>query len=117
MLLLYAPSRVVDPTSKQLLVNDDASPFRQSKCFVYVGECRTANKRQLHASNFTTAGVLSVQVNVELLTIDKRTFITDEGHSLQTLFGENSEGSAQYRTEVTTVAARLATAFASLKVG
>lgn len=57
------------------------------------------------------------QVNVELLTIDKRTFTTDEGNSLQTLFGENSEGSAQYRAEVSTMAARLATVFASLKVG
>ena len=57
-----------------------------------------------------------IQVNVELLTIDKRTFTTDEGHSLQTLFGENSEGSAMYRSEVSTIAARLATVFASLKV-
>ena len=56
------------------------------------------------------------QVNVELLTIDKRTFTTDEGNSLQTLFGENSEGSAQYRAELSTMAARLATVFASLKV-
>lgn len=55
-------------------------------------------------------------MNVELLTIDKRTFTTDEGNSLQTLFGENSEGSAQYRAEVSTMAARLATVFASLKV-
>lgn len=55
------------------------------------------------------------EVNVELLTIDKRTFTTDEGNSLQTLFGENSEGSAQYRAEVSTMAARLATVFASLK--
>ena len=70
----------------------------------------------MHPPNFTTADASFVQVNVELLTIDKRTFITDEGHSLQTLFGENSEGSAQYRSEVTTVAARLATVFASLKV-
>lgn len=55
------------------------------------------------------------EVNVELLTIDKRTFTTDEGLSLQTLFGENSEGSAQYRAEVSTIASRLATVFASLK--
>ena len=55
-------------------------------------------------------------MNVELLTIDKRTFTTDESHSLQTLFGENSEGSAMYRSEVSTIAARLATVFASLKV-
>ena len=59
---------------------------------------------------------LNAQVNVELLTIDKRTFTTDEGLSLQTLFGENSEGSAQYRAEVSTIASRLATVFASLKV-
>ena len=41
--------------------------------------------------------ISAVQVNIELLTIDKRSFTTDEGHSLLTLFGENSEGSAQYR--------------------
>ena len=57
-----------------------------------------------------------MQVNVELLTIDKRTFTTDEGNSLQTLFGENSEGSAQYRAEISVMANRLATVFASLKV-
>ena len=68
------------------------------------------------ASLAVAASALSLQVNVELLTIDKRTFITDESHSLQTLFGENSEGSAQYRSEVTMMAARLATVFASLKV-
>lgn len=55
------------------------------------------------------------EVNIELLTIDKRSFTTDEGHSLLTLFGENSEGSAQYRAEVTLIASRLATVFASLK--
>lgn len=58
----------------------------------------------------------AVQVNIELLTIDKRSFTTDEGNSLLTLFGENSEGSAQYRAEVTLIASRLATVFASLKV-
>ena len=59
---------------------------------------------------------LLLQVNIELLTIDKRSFTTDEGNSLLTLFGENSEGSAQYRAEVTLIANRLATVFASLKV-
>lgn len=58
----------------------------------------------------------AVQVNIELLTIDKRSFTTDEGNSLLTLFGENSEGSAQYRAEVSLIASRLATVFASLKV-
>ena len=57
-----------------------------------------------------------MQVNIELLTIDKRSFTTDEGNSLLTLFGENSEGSAQYRAEVSLIASRLATVFASLKV-
>lgn len=56
-------------------------------------------------------------MNVELLTIDKRTFTTDEANSMTTLFGESSEGSAQYRSEITTMATRLATVFASLKVG
>lgn len=59
---------------------------------------------------------LWLKVNVELLTIDKRTFTTDESNSLTTLFGESSEGSAQYRSEITTIATRLATVFASLKV-
>ena len=58
----------------------------------------------------------AAQVNVELLTIDKRSFTTDEGSSLLTLFGESSEGSAQYRAEVSLIASRLATVFASLKV-
>ena len=57
-----------------------------------------------------------MQVNIELLIIDKRSFTTDEGNSLLTLFGENSEGSAQYRAEVTLIASRLATVFSSLMV-
>ena len=63
-----------------------------------------------------SSDIPAVQVNIELLTIDKRSFTTDEGNSLLTLFGENSEGSAQYRAEVTLIASRLATVFASLKV-
>lgn len=51
-----------------------------------------------------------------MLTMDKRTFSTDEANSLQILFGENSEGSAQYRAEISLMASRLATVFASLKV-
>ncbi|KAK9819584.1 hypothetical protein WJX72_000024 [[Myrmecia] bisecta] len=55
------------------------------------------------------------EVNLELLTIDKRTFITGEEQALQVLFGENVDNSAAYRTEVATIANRLVTAFASLK--
>jgi syntaxin-binding protein 1 len=55
------------------------------------------------------------EVNIELLTIDKRTFVTDEEKSLQLLFGEHSDGSAEYRVEIASIASRLATAFACLK--
>lgn len=83
------------------------------------GSCLDLFSRQSLASSFQVIDhvkILAIQVNVELLTIDKRTFTTDEGNSLQTLFGENSEGSAQYRAEIQVMANRLATVFASLKV-
>ena len=58
-----------------------------------------------------------MQVNLELLTMDKRTFVTDHERALQSLFGENSDSSPQFRGDISSIAARLATVFASLKVG
>ena len=49
--------------------------------------------------------------------MDKRTFVTDHERALQSLFGENSDSSPQFRGDISSIAARLATVFASLKVG
>ena len=70
------------------------------------------------AGNHLPAACLPVlQVNLELLTMDKRTFVTDHERALQSLFGENSDSSPQFRGDISSIAARLATVFASLKVG
>ena len=58
-----------------------------------------------------------MQVNLEFLVRDRRTFVTGEAHALKALFGENSSGSASYKLAVATVCSRLAGVFASLKVG
>ena len=57
-----------------------------------------------------------MQVNVEVLILDKRSFITDEEKALQALFGDSNDTSAVYRTELGTMATRLASAFAAMKV-
>ena len=55
-------------------------------------------------------------MNVEIMVLDKRSFVTDEDRALQALFGDANDMSPVYRTELSTMAGRLATAFASLKV-
>lgn len=57
-----------------------------------------------------------MQVNVEILVLDKRSFVTDEERALQALFGDANDTSAVYRNELSTMAGRLASAFAALKV-
>ena len=60
--------------------------------------------------------LLYTQVNVEILVLDKRSFITDEERALQALFGDANDMSAPYRSELATMGARLASAFAAIKV-
>ena len=60
--------------------------------------------------------IRDLQVNLEFLVRDRRTFVTGETHALKALFGENSSGSASYKLAVATVCSRLAGVFASLKV-
>lgn len=57
-----------------------------------------------------------LQVNLEFLVADKRTFLTDKEHALQTLFGEANEVQENFNTEIISISDRVATAFASLKV-
>jgi hypothetical protein len=61
-------------------------------------------------------GVLVMQVNLEFLTVDRRTFVTDEDKSLQVLFGDSGDAASATQVEVQTIARRLVTLFASLKV-
>jgi hypothetical protein len=58
----------------------------------------------------------AVQVNLEFLTVDRRTFVTEEEKSLQVLFGEGAEASPAIQDEVQLISRRLVTLFASLKV-
>ncbi|KAK9863038.1 hypothetical protein WJX84_002658, partial [Apatococcus fuscideae] len=54
------------------------------------------------------------EVNFELMVVDRRTFVTDEERSLQTLFGPVTDAqSGQQQTAL--IATRLATAFATLQ--
>lgn len=47
---------------------------------------------------------------------DKRSFITDEERALSALFGDANDASVPYRSELATMAGRLASAFAAMKV-
>ena len=58
----------------------------------------------------------AAQVNLEFMTVDRRSFVTGEAHALRALFGEGGSGSASYRVAVASICARLAGLFASLKV-
>lgn len=55
-----------------------------------------------------------VQVNLEFLAIDRRTFVTGEQDALKTLFASSSN-SASYKLAVSILCSRLAAVFASLK--
>ena len=57
-----------------------------------------------------------LQVNVEMLLLDKRSFLTDQDRAMQSLFGDAHDASATYRTELGVMAGRLASAFAAMKV-
>ena len=57
-----------------------------------------------------------LQVNLEFLVADKRTFLTDKEQALQTLFGEANDVQETFNAEIVSIADRVATAFASLKV-
>ena len=57
------------------------------------------------------------QVNLEIMAVDRRSFVTGEQGALRALFGEGGSASASYRVAVASICARLAGLFASLKVG
>lgn len=61
------------------------------------------------------AGV-GLQVNLEFLVVDKRTFLTDKERALQMLFGEANDIQETFNSEIVDISDRIATAFASLKV-
>ncbi|MCO5559680.1 hypothetical protein L7F22_013281 [Adiantum nelumboides] len=67
------------------------------------------------ASLFSRVATLR-EMNLEYLTIDSQAFSTDNGRALEQLFGEHSEGSREYSACLNTIATRLGTVFASLKV-
>ncbi len=59
---------------------------------------------------------LILQVNLEYLQLDSRSFVTGEDRALALLFGAASDESVEARVAVKRIAQRLATLFATLKV-
>ena len=57
-----------------------------------------------------------MQVNLEYLQLDSRSFVTGEDRALSLLFGAASDESVEARVTVKHIAQRLATLFATLKV-
>ena len=58
-----------------------------------------------------------VQVNMEFLVVDKRTFLTDTEGALPALFGDMySDAQDQFNSEIRLISERLATALVALKV-
>ena len=58
----------------------------------------------------------TLQVNVEYLQLDSRSFVTGEDRALALLFGAASDENIEARVAVKRIAQRLATLFATLKV-
>eukprot|EP00884_Botryococcus_braunii_P006265 jgi/Botrbrau1/1563/Bobra.0107s0050.1 len=79
----------------------------------------SADPRQLNAIKSSPGLIAHLktlkEVNLELLTVDRRTFVTEEEKSLQVLFGEGAEASPAIQDEVQLISRRLVTLFASLK--
>ena len=86
-------------------------PFSWCVHELHVSKCCTLPSLERRASI-----LFYMQVNLEFLVRDRRTFVTGEAHALKALFGENSSGSASYKLAVATVCSRLSGVFASLKV-
>ncbi|KAJ0112352.1 hypothetical protein Patl1_00268 [Pistacia atlantica] len=57
------------------------------------------------------------EMNLEYFPIDSQAFITDQDRALEDLYGQNAENSRKFETCLNTMATRIATVFASLKVG
>jgi len=56
------------------------------------------------------------EMNLEYLTVDTQGFITDNDEALELLFGESNEGTRKFDKCIETIATRLSTVFASMKV-
>jgi len=55
------------------------------------------------------------EFNLEYLAVDQHAFVTDHPAALEHLFGEPTDGGAQYKATIESIAARLATLFGGLK--
>jgi hypothetical protein len=56
------------------------------------------------------------EMNLEYLTVDTQGFITDNDEALELLFGGSNEGTRKFDKCIETIATRLSTVFASMKV-
>lgn len=56
------------------------------------------------------------EMNLEYFAIDSQGFITDHDKALEELFSEDAEGSHKYNACLNTMATRIATVFASLRL-
>jgi syntaxin-binding protein 1 len=63
----------------------------------------------------TRVGALS-EMNLEYFAIDSQGFVTDHDKALEELFTESVEGSMKYNSCINTMASRIATVFASMRV-
>lgn len=55
------------------------------------------------------------EVSCEILTVDSRTFTTDQPNALCDLFGDKAVGTSEHETAINVAATRLATLFTTLK--
>ncbi|KAM0853917.1 hypothetical protein ACQ4PT_050756 [Festuca glaucescens] len=63
----------------------------------------------------TRVGALS-EMNLEYFAIDSQGFVTDHDKALEELFTESVEGSMKYNSCINTMASRIATVFASMRI-
>eukprot|EP00891_Asterochloris_glomerata_P007891 jgi/Astpho2/7891/gw1.00118.18.1_t len=105
-----------DAAVQRMLEDWDTRPQYKAAHIFFSSKVSGAQLQSIRNKPLLTQRLRSLkEVNLELLTMDKRTFVTDHERALQSLFGENSDSSPVFRADISSIAARLATVFASLK--
>lgn len=107
-----------DATVKQLIRDFSLASMPQYKA-VHVFFSSKPTSQQLAAikecSHLVSRLRTLKDVSMEYLLVDRRTFTTMEEGALRTFFGASVDSSSGYRSEIETMATRLATVFATLK--
>uniref|UniRef100_A0A061S1I1 Syntaxin-binding protein 1 n=2 Tax=Tetraselmis sp. GSL018 TaxID=582737 RepID=A0A061S1I1_9CHLO len=108
----------VSPTPKSIktICNDfQESPLYQSVHVFFSSKVSPADISELRKHPRLVERLRTLkEVGCEFMTVDSRTFTTDQPRALCELFGDSTAGTSGYEEAIGTAAARLATVFAAL---